>query len=157
MYVYYGFYQYMWCVVHNLHIIIKYTVLFIAASMQPTDSHRRLLLIWTKPWDSQPANQSWFDKNNALNCIPICSFPSKFIIIISFMWSLELLNCSSFIEIILIKLKLFRCQHYENTPTVAYFKLPALMFHSYFITILLKSFQKVFKNFNLFPVLCLVT
>lgn len=127
MYVYYGFYQYMWCVVHNLHIIIKYTVLFIAASMQPTDSHRRLLLIWTKPWDSQPANQSWFDKNNALNCIPICSFPSKFIIIISFMWSLELLNCSSFIEIILIKLKLFRCQHYENTPTVAYFKLPALM------------------------------
>lgn len=107
MYVYYGFYQYMWCVVHNLHIIIKYTVLFIAASMQPTDSHRRLLLIWTKPWDSQPANQSWFDKNNALNCIPICSFPSKFIIIISFMWSLELLNCSSFIEIILIKLKLF--------------------------------------------------
>lgn len=32
----------------------KYTVLFIAASMQPTDSHRRLLLIWTKPWDSQP-------------------------------------------------------------------------------------------------------
>ena len=101
MYVYYGFYQYMWCVVHNLHIIIKYTVLFIAASMQPTDSHRRLLLIWTKPWDSQPANQSWFDKNNALNCIPICSFPSKFIIIISFMWSLELLNCSSFIEIIL--------------------------------------------------------
>ena len=43
------------------------------------------------------------------------------------MWSLELLNCSSFIESILIKLKLFRCLHYENTPTVAYFKLPALL------------------------------